>query len=39
MQSTPFLPLLPGPHWTGVVTHDRVLSMGQIEVNCVLMLN
>ena len=25
--------------WPGVVAPDRVLSMGQIELNCVLMLN
>ena len=37
MQSTPSLPsfLL----WLGVVAPDRVLSMGQIEQNCLLMLN
>ena len=28
-----------GPLWPGVVASDRVLSMGQIELNCVLMLN
>ena len=39
MQSTPSLPSLPGPPWLGVVAPDRVLSMGQIESNCVLMLN
>ena len=39
MQSTPSLPSLPGPLWPGVVALDRVLSMGQIEVNCVFMLN
>ena len=39
MQSTPLLPSLPGPLWPGVVAPDRVLSMGQIEVNCVLILN
>ena len=33
MQSTPLLPSLPSPLWPGVVTHDRVLSMGQIEIN------
>ena len=32
MQSTPSLPLLPGPLWPGVVTPDRVLSIGQIEL-------
>ena len=31
MQSTPSLPLLPGPLWPGVVALDRFLSMGQIE--------
>ena len=39
MQSTPSLPSLPGPLWPGVVAPDRALSMGQIELNCVLMLN
>ena len=39
MQSTPLLPSLPGLLWPGVVEPDRVLSMGQIELNCVLMQN
>ena len=39
MQSTLSLPSLPGPFWPGVVAPDRVLSMGQIELNCVLMPN
>ena len=39
MQSTPSLPSLPDPLWLGVVAPDRVLSMGQIELKCVLMLN
>ena len=39
MQSTPSLPLLPGSLWPGVVASDRVLSMNQIELNCILMLN
>ena len=39
MRITPSLPSLPGPLWPRVVTTDRVLSMGQIELNCVLMLN
>ena len=39
MKSTPPLPSLPGPLWSGVVAPDRVLSMGQLEQNCVLMLN
>ena len=30
---------LPGLLWPGVVAPDRVLSMGQIELNCVLRLN
>ena len=32
MQSTPSLPLLPGPFWPGVVAPGRVLSVGQIEL-------
>ena len=39
IRSTPSLPLLPGPLRPGVVVPDRVLSMGQIELKCVLMLN
>ena len=39
IQSTPSLPLLPGPLCPGVVVPDRFLSMGQIQLNCVLMLN
>ena len=39
MQSTPSLPLLPGPFRPGVVAPDRVQSMSQIELNCVLTLN
>ena len=39
MQSTPSLPYLPGPLWPGVVAPERALSMGQIELNCVLLLN
>ena len=39
MQSTPSLPLLPGQFKPVVATPDRVLSMGQKELNCVLMLN
>ena len=35
MRSTPLLPPLPGPLWPGVVAPGRVLSMGQIELNCV----
>ena len=32
MQSTYLLPSLPGPRWSGVVVHDRILSIGQIEL-------
>ena len=39
MRSTPLLPSLPGSLWPGMVEPDKVLSMGQIELNCVLMLN
>ena len=39
MGNTPSLPLLPGLLWLGVVALDRVLYMGQKELNCVLMLN
>ena len=39
MQITPSLPLLPSPLWPRVVVPDRVLSMDQIELNCVLMQN
>ena len=33
------IPLHCYPLWPGVVAPDRVLSMGQIELNYVLMLN
>ena len=39
MWSTSSLTSLPGPLWTRVVALDRVLSMGQIELNCMLILN
>ena len=39
MWSTPSLPSLRGPFRTGMVTPDWVLSIGQIELNCVLMLS
>ena len=39
MQSTPLLPSLPSLLWPRVVPPDKVLSMSQIELNCVLMLN
>ena len=39
MQSTPLLSLLSDPLQPGVVAPDRVLSLGQIELNCILMLN
>ena len=39
MQSTPSLTSLPCQLWPGVIAPDRGLFMGQIELNCVLMLN
>ena len=39
MQGTPSLPSFPGPLWLGVAAPDRVLSMSQIELNRVLILN
>ena len=39
MRCIPSLPLLPGPLWPGVVAPDRVLSMGPIKLNYVLILN
>ena len=39
MWSTPSLPSLPGLLRPGIVALDKVLSMGQIELNCVFMLN
>ena len=37
IQSTPSLPSFQGPLWLGVVAPDRVLSMGLMELNSVLM--
>ena len=39
MQGTPSLPLFQGLLWPGLVAPNRVQSMSQIELNCVLMLN
>ena len=39
MRSTPSLSSYHGLPWPGNVALDRVLSRGQIEVNCVLMPN
>ena len=39
MWVTSSLPSLSVPLWPRVVTSDRVLSLGQIELDCVLMLN
>ena len=39
MQSIPLLLSLPVPFWPGAVALDRVLSMGEIELNCALLLN
>ena len=33
MGSTPSLPLLSGPLWSEVVVPNRILSMGQVELN------
>ena len=39
MRSTLSLPLLPGRLSPRVVVYDRALTMGQIELNCVITLN
>ena len=39
MRIIPSLPSLPCSLWLEVVAPDSVLSMGQIELNCVIMLN
>ena len=39
MRSNPSLPLLPGPLWHRMVAPERTLSMVEIELNCILMLN
>ena len=39
MQSTPLLSSLSGSLWPEVVAPDQVLSISQIDLNCVLMLN
>ena len=39
MRRTPSLPSLPGQLCLGVVTPNRVLSMGQIELICIITLN
>ena len=39
MRSTPLLPLLPGPLLPEMFAPNRILFMGQVELNCVLMLN
>ena len=39
MLSIPSLPLFLGPIWPGVEVHDRILSLGQIELNYVLTQN
>ena len=39
MLSTSSLPLLSGRLWPGVVAPDWVLSMGQIKLNCVVILD
>ena len=37
--STSSMPLRPGPPWPEVLISDRALSMGQIELICILMLS
>ena len=39
MQSTPSLPFLSGHLWSGAVALDKVLYVGQIEQNYILMIN
>ena len=39
IRSTPSLSSLPDLLWPGVVATDRILSMGQIELNSILKLN
>ena len=39
IRSSPSLTSLPGLFWLGVATPDRFLSIGQLELKCVLMLN
>ena len=39
MQSTLSLLSVPVSLWSGIVAPDRILSMGRIKLNCVLMLN
>ena len=39
MQSTPSLLSQPGSLWPGVEAPDRVLSMGQIELICIIKLD
>ena len=39
MRSISSLPSSPGPLCPGIVKYDKVQSMGQIELNCVLMQN
>ena len=38
MRPTPLVPSLTGPLWPGVVAADKVLSIGQIELNSVILL-
>ena len=39
MRNTSSLASFPDPLWPGVVAPDRVQSIGQIELNCILMLS
>ena len=38
MRSIPLFPSLSGSLWLGVVALDRILSIGQLELNCEFML-
>ena len=39
MRSTHSLPSVPGSFWPGVEVSDKILSMVEIELNCVLTQN
>ena len=39
MRNTHSMLLLSGSFWFGVLAPDRILSMGQVKLNCVLILN
>ena len=39
MQGIPSLAWLSGSSWSGEIVSDRIQSMGQVKLNCVLMQN